>query len=37
MINWSGYGRRLPWFNFKVMSQYLTGGTEEYHEKPQSG
>jgi hypothetical protein len=37
MINWKGYGRKQPWPNFKILSQYLPGDTEENDENPQSG
>jgi hypothetical protein len=32
-MNWKGCGRRRSWPNFKVLSQYLPGGTEKNHEK----
>jgi hypothetical protein len=37
MINWKDFGRKRPWFNFMVRSLNSSGGTEENHEKPQSG
>jgi hypothetical protein len=36
-MNWKGFGRKWSWPNFKVLSWHLPGGTEENHEKPQSG
>jgi hypothetical protein len=30
-------GRKRSWPNFKVLSQHSPSGTEENHEKPQSG
>jgi hypothetical protein len=32
MMNWKGFGRKWSWPNFKVLSRYSTGGTEENHE-----
>jgi hypothetical protein len=37
MMNWKGFGRKQSWPNFKVLSQSLHGGTDENHEKTQSG
>jgi hypothetical protein len=37
MINWKRFGRKQAWPNFKVTIQHLAGGTEEDHERPQSG
>jgi hypothetical protein len=37
MMNWKGFGRKGSWPNYKVLSWYLPGGTEENREKPQSG
>jgi hypothetical protein len=28
MMNWKGFGRKRSWYNFKVLSQDLPGGTE---------
>jgi hypothetical protein len=36
-MNWKGFGRKLSWPNFEVLSGYSPGGTEEIHEKFQSG
>jgi hypothetical protein len=32
-----GFGRKLLWPNFKVLSRNSDGGTEENHENPDSG
>jgi hypothetical protein len=37
MMNWKRFGRRRSWHNFKVLAQHSPGGSEENHEKPQSG
>jgi hypothetical protein len=37
MMNWKGFGRKQSWPNIKVLSQYLSGGAEENHKKPQAG
>jgi hypothetical protein len=37
MKNLKGFGRKQSLTNFKVLPQYLPGGTEENHGKPQSG
>jgi hypothetical protein len=37
MIYWKGGGGKKSWPNFKVLSQHLSGGTEEMHKEPQSG
>jgi hypothetical protein len=29
MMNVKGFGRKRPWPNFKLISQYSPGGTEE--------
>jgi hypothetical protein len=31
MINWKGFGRKLPWPNRKVLTRHSSGGTEENH------
>jgi hypothetical protein len=31
MMNWKGFGRKLLWPDFKVLSQHSRGGTEENH------
>jgi hypothetical protein len=31
MKNWKGFGRKQLWPNFKVISRYSPGGTEENH------
>jgi hypothetical protein len=36
MMIWKGLGRKGSWLNFKVLSQYLLGGTEKNHEKQDS-
>jgi hypothetical protein len=36
MTNWKGFGRKLSWLNFKVLSQHSPGGTYENHAKPKS-
>jgi hypothetical protein len=33
-MNRRGVGRKLSWLNFKVLSRYLPGRTEENQEKP---
>jgi hypothetical protein len=35
MVTWNGHGRKLPWSNFKILSQNVPRGTEENHAKPQ--
>jgi hypothetical protein len=30
-MNWKRCGRKQSWHNFKVLSQYSPGGTEENH------
>jgi hypothetical protein len=37
MMKWKGFGRKLPWPDFEVLSRYSLGGSEENHEKSQSG
>jgi hypothetical protein len=34
MMNWKGCGRKLSWPNFKVLSRYLSIGTEKNLENP---
>jgi hypothetical protein len=36
-MNWKGFGRNRVWPKFEVLSRHLPGGTEESHEKYQSG
>jgi hypothetical protein len=36
-MNWEGCRRKRPFPNFKVLSWHSPGGTEEGHEKHQSG
>jgi hypothetical protein len=33
MMNCKGFGRKRSWPNFKVLSRYSPGGTEESHKK----
>lgn len=35
MMNWKGFGKKLSWPNFKVISRNLPGGTEKNHKKSQ--
>jgi hypothetical protein len=36
MMNGKGFGRKLSWPNFKVLSPHSPGGTEENHEWPET-
>jgi hypothetical protein len=35
MKKWKEFERKWLWCNFKVLSLYSPGGTDENHEKPQ--
>jgi hypothetical protein len=37
MMKLKGFGRKMSWPSFKVRSQNLPGGTDEEHEKLQTG
>jgi hypothetical protein len=37
MMNFKGFVRKQSWPNFKVLSWYSSGGTEENHKKRRSG
>jgi hypothetical protein len=37
MLNWKGFGRYRSLPNYKALSRHSPGGTEENHEKRQSG
>jgi hypothetical protein len=37
MMNWKGFGRKQLHPNFKILSRYLPGGSDESHEKLQTG
>jgi hypothetical protein len=36
MMNWNGLERKSSWPNFKVLSRYSLGGTDEKHERSES-
>jgi hypothetical protein len=36
IMNWKGFGRKMSWPNFDVLSRNFPGGTDENHEKPQA-